>query len=93
MSTEDELIAEGLLGDAAKEFKESELGRCLLGMAEQESMKALEDLALHDCEDAKGIERLQNRVALGRMLGAYIEELITNGDNAITLYKAKQDES
>lgn len=94
MSQENELIAQALIGDEARKFLESDLGKCLIGMANQEAEKALEALATVNPTDVKAIERLQNRVWLGRQFEEFVKELITEGDNALATWKqGQQDES
>jgi hypothetical protein len=82
----DELIAEALIGDEAKKFVESELGRTVLGFAEQEVALALEALATVDPTDAEKIRELQNKAKLNRMFNDHLAQLITEGENALQAY-------
>lgn len=86
-----ELIAEALIGDEAKKFKESDLGKCLTGMALQESQLAMEALATVNPTDVQAIERLQNRVALGKQFPAFIDELIERGNQALLEWKQSHE--
>lgn len=88
-----ELIAEALIGDEAKKFLESDLGKCLVGMAEHESQLAMEALATVNPTDVNAIERLQNRVALGRQFPAFLQELITRGDQALMEWKQNESQN
>ena len=88
---ESALIAQSLIGDEAKKFKESDLGKCLIGMAEQEAQKALEALAKANPTDVQVIERLQNRVALGRQFQQFLDELVQEGENALATWRQKND--
>ena len=87
MSELDELSAEAEIGDAAKVFMESELGRMLLGMAEQEGEVARLALETVDPDNKKEITRLQNQAALGRMFKVWLEELIDRGNVALEIYR------
>ena len=87
MNELDELAAEAEIGDAAKVFMESELGRTILGMAEQESEVARIGLETVDPSNLKEITRLQNQAALGRMFKQWLEELIEKGNVALEIYR------
>jgi hypothetical protein len=82
----DELIAEALIGDEAKKFVESDLGRTVLGFAKQEVVLALEALAAVDPTDTERIRQLQNKAKLGRMFNDYLAQLITQGENALQAF-------
>lgn len=82
-----ELIAHAELGEEARNFIESELGKAVLGMAQQEIDAALQDLALVDPADVEKIRKLQNQAALGRMFAAWLGELINKGSNALEVFK------
>lgn len=88
----DELIAQALIGDEAKKFIESDLGRCVLGMAMQEIEAA--QLALEDVNptDVPAIERLQNKAKLGRQFEQWLKELISNGENALAMWRQQQEQ-
>lgn len=91
MNEESEQIAQALIGEEAKKFLESDLGKCLVGMAEHESQLAMEALASVNPTDVPAIERLQNRVALGRQFGEFLKELIQEGENALATWRQKND--
>ena len=93
MTESDGLIASALLGDEAKKFKESDFGKCLIGMANQEADLALAALATVKPTDVQAIERLQNRVWLGRHFEEFVDELLTSGENALALWSQKNNES
>ena len=88
----DELIAEALLGEEAEKFLVSDLGRCLIGMAQQDVKEAEEGLKLVDPEDKKLIVALQNKAWLGGNFEAYIRELISKGRIATTIYAQQKQE-
>src|SRR5262245_41447062 len=81
----DALIAEASIGDEAKKLKESELGRTVLGMAEQEVLAAQEALETVDPADHMTITALQNQAKTARNFGNWITELISKGENAMTV--------
>ena len=87
MTQLDELIAHGELGEEARNFIESELGKTVLGMAQQEIDAALQSLALVDPTNTEQIRKLQNQAALGRMFAAWLGELINKGANALEVFK------
>lgn len=84
---ENELIAETLVGDEAETFKVSELGRCLLGIAEQDRRLALEELETVNPTDVPAIEALQRRAMHARNFEAWIDDLITKGRQALEVLK------
>lgn len=84
---ENEVIAEALIGDEAKKFLESELGKCLLGMAMQEVQLAQEALEIANPTDCAAIEKLQNKARLGRQFEQWLKELFTRGENALRIYR------
>lgn len=86
MSQLDELIAESLIGDEAEKFFDSDLGRAMIGMAEQQVREAQEAFVEMDPENILGIRELQNRAKLGRMFKSYLIELISNGRQATEIY-------
>jgi hypothetical protein len=82
----DELVAAAELGDEAKRFLESDLGRCLLGMAEQEVQLAQEALAEVDPTDTEGIRKLQNQAKLYRTFNEWLKELLDKGEAALQAF-------
>ncbi len=89
----DDLIADAELGDEAARFLESDLGKCLLGMAQQEVMAAHEGLEKVSPVDIEAIRALQNKALLGRQFEQWLKELVSNGEQAIALFKQQQEES
>lgn len=84
---EAELIAEAVIGDEARQFLESELGRTVLGIADQEIENARLAMELVDPHDAKAMMKLQNEIALGRRFKGWLIELINKGENALEVYR------
>jgi hypothetical protein len=87
VSEQDELIAEAEIGDAAKQFIESELGKTLLGMAQQELLLAQEELEKVDPTDTKKITALQNQAKTARNFESWLGELVIKGQNAINVWR------
>ena len=87
MNELDQLGAEAEIGEAARAFMESELGRTLLGIAEQEAEAARLQLETVDPDDKKAILKLQNQAALGRMFKQWLNELYEKGNTALEIYR------
>lgn len=80
---EEELLAEAEIGEAARKFIASDLGKCVIGMAKQDAEDALGKLALVDPDDKLRIVELQREAAFGNRFEQYLAELISRGDNAL----------
>jgi hypothetical protein len=91
MSQDDELIAEAEIGDKAREFVESELGKTLLGMAQQEVTLAQEELETVDPSNTEKIRALQNQAKVARNFEQWLIELISKGENALTLWRQENN--
>lgn len=77
------MIAEVEIGEAARKFVESDLGKCVIGMARQDAEEARNKLALVDPNDKLKIVELQREAAFGNRFEQYLAELISRGDNAL----------
>ena len=80
------LIAEAELGEEARKFWESDVGRALKGMAEQEARSAEIALGKINPKDEAGIVALQRRIQCAEWFHEWITELISRGDDAITTF-------
>ncbi len=89
----DELKAQVLIGDDAENFVNSELGRTVLGMAEQDLKASIIAFDQADITDHKAIAKIQQDVRVARRFDAYLIELITKGREALQAWKAQNDES
>lgn len=89
---DDELIAEAEIGEDARQFVESDLGKILLGMAQQEVARAQEELETVDPSDTKKVVALQNQAKNGRNFEAWLAELISKGEQALIVWREKQKE-
>ena len=83
----EELIAAAELGEEARNFLASDLGRCILGMAKQEVALAQEKLETVDPTDAKTITELQNHARMYRSFEQWLIELLDKGQNALEVFK------
>lgn len=86
-----ELIAAAEIGDQARAFLESELGKCILGMAEQEVLAAQEQLGTISPVDEKGITALQNKIFRAKSFEAWLQELLADGENALSVFRQTQE--
>lgn len=89
---DEELIAAAEIGDEARRFIESDLGRCILGMAKQEVSAAEKALGKIDPKDTEGIIKLQRVVWLGEQFEQWLLELLDRGENALEVFKHGQQE-
>lgn len=88
----DELIASAELGEQARNFLDGELGKVLVGLAEQEKILAQEALAMVDPEKPDDIRKLQNRVQVSVWFTQWLNQLVTDGEQAIQVFKQQRDE-
>ena len=88
----DELIAEAELGEEAKNFIQGDLGRFLLGCANQEIEAAHEALEDVKPSEKEKIRELQNAVWRARSFTKWLVELVSRGENAIQSYKQQKQE-
>jgi hypothetical protein len=89
---QDELIAQAEIGEEGRKFVESDLGRTLLGLADQERQAALEDLAKVNPRDELRILELQLNAKFGEKFREWLFDLIADGDNAISVFKQQSEE-
>ena len=88
-----ELIAAAELGEEARQFIESDLGKCVLGIAKQQIDAAQADLETVDPVDVEKIRALQNQAKLGRQFEQWLVELLQDGQNAMQIYKSEKEAS
>lgn len=86
-----QLIAAAELGDQGRLFLKGDLGRCLIGLSEQDAQTALEELARVDAEDPKAIRKLQNDYYRAVTFKEYLVSLVAEGDNAISVFRQQQE--
>lgn len=78
----DLLIAEAMLGQDAQEFLSSELGRYLLGRADQEKEEAIDQLKRISPWRKRRITELQNAIWRAESIKEWIVEMIQTGQAA-----------
>ena len=89
----DDLIAEAEIGNEARKFVESDLGKTLLGMAEQDLKLAQEGLETVDLSDTAKARKLQDDAKHARNFNNWLVELITRGEAAMNVWKQQQETS
>lgn len=87
-----ELIAHAELGEEARKFVESDLYRCIVGIAEQEISLAHEKLEEVDAENTLRIRELQNEIARYRKFERWLNELVAKGSEALVAWKQRQEQ-
>ena len=86
------MIAEAFIGEEARKFIESDLGKVVLGIAEQQVLDAVSALEDVDPSDVKQIMVLQSKAKAGRQFKGWLIELINAGENALEVYKNESKE-
>jgi hypothetical protein len=87
----DELIAEAEIGDESRKFLESDLGKTLIGMAEQEILLAQEALETIDPTKTEEIRSLQNQAKIARNFQQWLTELVDKGNNALNVWRQQNN--
>ena len=86
----DDLVAEALLGDEAKQFMESDLCKYMLGIAEQEIALAQEALENVNPSDTEAVRDLQFKAKVARQFRQWLDETIDKGDSALEVLRDEQ---
>ena len=77
-----ELFAEAILGRDAEEFIQSDIGKYLIGCAEQEAQEAMEELKHVYSWRRRKITELQNKIWRAESVQSWIAEIIIKGKQA-----------
>jgi hypothetical protein len=85
------LYAQVLLGDEADKFFESDLGRYILGRAQQEAQEAMNELKDVEPTEPAAVMRLQNRVKIAEAVPMYLNELIIEGRQALAILDEREE--
>lgn len=80
--SQDEKIAEAILGRDAEDFLRSELGRYIIGRAKQEKEDAQEHLSTVCSWRKRRIQDLQNQIWRAESIQGWLIELVENGREA-----------
>ena len=78
-----ELFAEAILGRDAEDFVQSDIGKYLIGCAEQEAQEAMEQLKHVYSWRRRKIMELQNKIWRAESVQSWIAEIIIKGKQAI----------
>lgn len=78
-----DLIREAELGDEARKFVESDLGRAMLDLADKQLRAAQELLETVDPASPEKVRDLQNKAQIARNFGEWLTELVDRGENAL----------
>ena len=84
------LLAQAVLGHEAREFLASDIGRYLLGRAEQDERAALERLATVPWWRRRRIIELQNHVYRARSVRNWLAELVIDGQQAESVLEEQE---
>lgn len=87
----DELIAEAEIGEEARKFLESDLGKVLVGFAEQEILSAQVGLEKVSPHNISAIQGFQLQARFGRSFKDWLAELVSRGNAAMEAYKQQRD--
>ena len=79
----EELYAEAVLGQDAEEFIQSEIGRYIIGCAEQEAQEAILQLKTVYPWRRRKITELQNRIYRAESIQSWLGELVIIGKQAL----------
>lgn len=83
----DEEKAQILIGDDAEVFKESDLGKVILGMARQDLEKAIHDFDACHLKDESRLLELKVEIRTAKRFEQYLDELITRGREVLEATK------
>lgn len=83
--------AEALIGDEADAFMRSELGRTLLGIAEQDAAEAMEHLKRISPSETDKIREYQNTIWLAERFKGWLVELFDRGEQAIKILQHEDE--
>ena len=84
------LIAEAHLGQAAEDWLHSDIGRYVLGTANQEIKLAVEQLKTVDPDKEKAVRELQFSIAKCELAIKWILEVIDRGNDAFQSLNTEQ---
>ena len=87
----EELIEAAELGEKAREFIESDLGKAMIDLAAREVGIAQDKLLTVDAADQKAVRDLQNQAWLGNKFKEWLEEIIDRADGALAIFKQQQE--
>lgn len=86
------MVARAELGEEARRFVDSDLGRLVLGMAKQEVELAAERLIGVDPADVVSIRAIQLDMACGLKFEQWLFKTIQDGEESLAAFKQQQQE-
>lgn len=86
-----ELYAEAVLGKDAEEFLSSDIGRFLIGRAEQEASEAMELLKKCYPWRRRRIAQLQSEIWRAESIQSWLGELIIRGRQALSQLEQQEE--
>jgi len=92
ITPQDELIAAAEIGEEGRKFLKSDLGKTLIGLADQSVQRALEQLETVSPVDTEKIRAFQNEAKLGRMFTGWLIDLVQDGENAMEIFKNEKEQ-
>lgn len=78
----EQMVAEAAVGDAFATWSQSDIGRYIIGRAEQHEISVLREMAETNPQDAAAIARLQAEAKAPALLIQWIEEAMFQGEQA-----------
>jgi hypothetical protein len=90
---DEELIREAELGDEARKFIESSIGKAMLDRADELLIQAQEALETVDPTNTEKVRSLQNQAQMARNFGEWLNHLVDKGDNALIQWRQSNAES
>lgn len=85
--------ADAILGEAAHEWWNSDLGKYIIGRSFQETERIRTELGSVDPEDSKKIRELQNAIKIAEKALIWMNEQIETGREALQQLDMEDDEN
>lgn len=89
--TSDDLQAAAELGEDAKAFLESDLGKSMLAAAHADALEAMEHLGVTDPDDKKELVRWQIELKAARKFAEKLQHFILIGDEALSQWSTRNE--
>ena len=86
-----ELLAEAMIGKDAEDFIESDIGRYIIGCAEQEAKEAMDQLKTVWPWRRRKIQELQNKIYRAESIQSWLAELVVTGKQALQQLDGEND--
>lgn len=86
-----ELLAEAMIGRDAEDFIQSDIGKYIIGCAEQESHAAMDELKRVYPWRRRKIQELQNKIYRAESIQSWLAELVVSGKQALQTLENEND--